>query len=65
MTHPPGDEYLPRGMGDRSVSAAAIVVAILGFLGYVLFEGIASGLALFVAGILLVAIGVWTLQNRD
>lgn len=52
-------------MGDRSVSSAAIVVAILGFLGYVLFEGIASGLALFVAGILLVAIGVWTLQNRD
>lgn len=52
-------------MGGRFANAAAIAVAVLGFLGYVLFEGLASGLALFVAGVLLVAIGIWTLQDRD
>jgi putative Mn2+ efflux pump MntP len=50
-------------MGGRSANAAAIVVAVLGLVGYALFEGLVSGLALFVAGILLVAIGIWTLQD--
>jgi len=52
-------------MGGRSANAAAIAVAALGFLVYVLLEGLAAGLALFVAGVLLVAIGIWTLQDRD
>jgi hypothetical protein len=58
-------EYLPDGMGGRSANAAAIVVAVLGLLGYVLFEGLVSGLALFVAGVVLVAVGIWTLQDRE
>lgn len=52
-------------MGGRSANAAAVAVAVLGFLGYVLFEGLASGLALFVAGVLLVALGVWAFQDHD
>lgn len=63
MTQRRRGEYLPGGMGGRSANAAAIVVAVLGLVGYVLFEGLVSGLALFVAGILLVAIGIWTLQD--
>jgi hypothetical protein len=65
LTHPGRDEYHPGEMGGRSANAAAIAVAVLGFLGYVLFEGLASGLALFVAGVMLVAIGIWTLQDRE
>jgi len=52
-------------MGVRSTNAAAVAVAVLGLLGYVLFEGLVSGLALFVAGVLLVALGIWTLQDRE
>jgi hypothetical protein len=52
-------------MGGRSANAAAIAVAALGLLGFVVFEGLASGLALFVAGVILVAFGIWTLQDRD
>ena len=58
-------EYLPGGMGGRSANAAAIVVAVLGLMGYVVFEGLVSGLVLFVAGVILVALGIWTLQDRD
>ena len=65
MTQRRRAEYLPKEMGGRSANAAAIAVAVLGFLGYVLFEGLVSGLALFVAGVLLVAIGIWTLQDRE
>jgi hypothetical protein len=52
-------------MGGRSANAAAIAVAVLGLLGYVVFEELASGLALFVAGVILVALGIWTLQDHD
>ena len=52
-------------MGGRSANAVAIAVAVLGLLGYVLFEGLVSGLALFVAGVVLVAIGVWRLHDRE
>jgi hypothetical protein len=52
-------------MGGRSANAAAFVVAALGLLGYVVFEGLVAGLALFVAGVLLVALGIWTLQERE
>jgi hypothetical protein len=65
LTRACSGEYHPREMGGRSANAAAIAVAVLGLLGYVLFEGLASGLALFVAGVLLVAIGIWTLQDRE
>jgi putative Mn2+ efflux pump MntP len=52
-------------MGGRFANAVAIAVAVLGILGYVLFEGLVSGLALFIAGVVLVAVGVWALQDRD
>jgi hypothetical protein len=52
-------------MSGRSANAAAIAVAALGLLGHVVFEGLASGLSLFVAGVLLVALGIWNLQDRD
>jgi hypothetical protein len=52
-------------MGGRSANAAAIAVAALGLLGYAVFEGLGSGLALFVAGFILVALGIWTLQDRE
>ena len=63
MTHLGGASITPR-VGGRSANAAAIAVAVLGLIGYVLFEGLISGLALFVAGVLLVALGIWTLQDR-
>jgi hypothetical protein len=65
LTHLLGTGIYPGGMGGRSANAVAIVVAVLGLLGYVLFEGLVSGLALFVAGVALVAVGVWALQDRD
>jgi putative Mn2+ efflux pump MntP len=52
-------------MSGRSAIVSAVVVAVLGFLGYVLFEGLVSGLALFVAGVVLVALGIWTLQDGE
>jgi hypothetical protein len=53
-------------MDGRSaiVVAIAVAVAALGLLGYVALEGVAAGLALFVAGLLLVAIGLLGWQDR-
>lgn len=52
-------------MQTRSATTAAVAVAVLGLIGYLLFDGVASGLALFVAGLVLVAVGVWGWQNDE
>jgi hypothetical protein len=51
-------------MDGRSATVVAIGVAALGLLGYLVLEGVLAGLALFVAGLLLVAIGLLGWQDR-
>jgi hypothetical protein len=51
-------------MDGRSAIAGAIAVAVLGLLGYLVLDGVAAGLALFMAGLLVVAIGLLGWQDR-
>jgi C4-dicarboxylate transporter len=41
-----------------------IGLVVCGVVGYVLLEGVVAGLALFVAGLLLMAVGVWGWHDR-
>jgi hypothetical protein len=40
------------------------VIAIAGLVGYLVLEGVAAGLALFLAGLLIVGLGVWGWHDR-
>lgn len=51
-------------MDGRSATVGAIVVAAVGLVAYLVLEGVAAGLALFLAGLLVVAIGLLGWQDR-
>lgn len=51
-------------MDGRSATVGAIAVAVAGLVGYVVLDGVAGGLALFVAGLVVVAIGLLGWQDR-
>ena len=49
-------------MDGRAATIAALAVALIGIVAFLLLEGMASGLALLAAGVLLVLIGVFGWQ---
>ncbi len=51
-------------MDGRSATLAALGVAIGGIVAFILLDGVTAGLVLFVAGVLLVVIGIFGWQDR-
>ena len=52
-------------MDGRRATGAAIAIALIGVVVFVILDGVPAGLALFVAGVLLVVIGVVGWQERQ
>jgi hypothetical protein len=48
----------------RAATVGAIAVAVLGLLAFAVLDGVAAGFALFVSGLLVVAIGLLGWQDR-
>jgi hypothetical protein len=51
-------------MDGRSATLAALGVAVGGVVAFILLDGVTAGLVLFVAGVLLVVIGIFGWQDR-
>ncbi|MGH2590741.1 MAG: hypothetical protein ACRDGW_08090, partial [Actinomycetota bacterium] len=51
-------------MDRRAATIGAIAVAVLGLLAFAVLDGVAAGFALFVSGLLVVAIGLLGWQDR-
>jgi hypothetical protein len=60
----PGRAGIYGRMDGRSATLAALGVAIGGIVAFILLDGVTAGLVLFVAGVLLVVIGIFGWQDR-